>query len=137
MKVNIRVPPKSPIASLVAKELTQMAIQLERRLPRLLGYLDRVDGAWEAYKRATWLQAPLAVVSFICRAAVWLHGGRWGRLVAAAFICAVVPFTFLVIMPSNQRLLAHDRDLSSAGTSERMLLSLVSTTAYLWLILRR
>jgi hypothetical protein len=40
-----------------------------------------------SYKRATWLQAPLAVVSLVCGVAVWLLGAgsgwlvvRWGRL---------------------------------------------------------
>ena len=101
-----------------------------------------------SYKRATWLQAPLAILSLLCGVAVWLLGGDWGWLVAAALIGAVVPFTFLIIMPTNHRLLAPDRDLSSLETREllvlwgrlhavRTLLGLASAVLYLWLILRR
>jgi hypothetical protein len=97
-----------------------------------------------SYKRATWLQAPLAIVSLLTGSAVWLCGGGVGWLAAAIFIGAVVPFTFLVIMPTNHKLLAPDRDLSSAETRQllvrwgqmhavRTLLSLVSTAIYLWL----
>lgn len=101
-----------------------------------------------SYKRATWLQAPLAILSLLCGVAVWFLGGDWGWLVAAALIGAVVPFTFLIIMPTNHRLLAPDRDLSSLETREllvlwgrlhavRTLLGLASAVLYLWLILRR
>ena len=59
---------------------------------------------------------------------------------------AVVPFTFLFIMPTNHRLLAPDRDLSSSETGEllvrwgrlhavRTLLSLAGAMVYLWLML--
>jgi Domain of unknown function (DUF1772) len=36
----------------------------------------------------------------------------------ATFIGAVIPFTFIVIMPTNQKLLAPERDISSIETSE-------------------
>jgi hypothetical protein len=97
-----------------------------------------------SYKRATWLQAPLAIVSLLTGTAVWLWGGGIGWLVAAIFIGAVVPFTFIVIMPTNHKLLAPDRDLSSDQTREllvrwgnlhavRTILSLASTVTYLWM----
>jgi len=69
-----------------------------------------------SYKRATWLQAPLAVLSFGAGTAVWLLGGATGWLLAASLIGAVVPFTLIVIMPTNNKLLATGRDLSSADT---------------------
>ena len=71
-----------------------------------------------SYKRATWLQAPLAVASLVCGAAVWLLGGAVGWLVAALLTGAVVPFTFVIIMPTNHKLLTPSRDLSSAETRE-------------------
>jgi Domain of unknown function (DUF1772) len=97
-----------------------------------------------SYKRATRLQAPLAIVSLLTGAAVWLCGGGIGWLVSAIFIGAVVPFTFIVIMPTNHKLLAPDRDLSSNETREllerwgnlhavRTILSLASTVTYLWM----
>jgi anthrone oxygenase-like protein len=101
-----------------------------------------------SYKRATWLQAPLAILSLLCGVAVWLLAGGWGWLLAALLVGAVVPFTFVVIMPTNHLLLAPDRDLSSSETREllvrwgrlhavRTLLSLAGAMTYLWLILRR
>jgi uncharacterized membrane protein len=101
-----------------------------------------------SYKRATWLQAPLAILSLLCGVAVWLLGGGWGWLVAAVLVGAVVPVTFVIIMPTNHRLLAPDRDLSSSETREllvrwgrlhavRTLLSLAGAMIYLWLTLRR
>ena len=98
-----------------------------------------------SYKRATWLQAPLAMLSLLCGVAVWLLGGGRGWLVAAVLVGAVVPFTLLVIMPTTHRLLAPDRDLSSSETREllirwgrlhavRTLLGLAAAVGYLWLI---
>jgi hypothetical protein len=97
-----------------------------------------------SYKRATWLQAPLAMVSLLTGATVWLFGGGIGWLVAAIFIGAVVPFTLVVIMPTNHKLLEPGRDLSSKETKEllvrwgylhavRTVLSLASTVTYLWM----
>ena len=69
-----------------------------------------------SYHRATWLQAPLAVVSFMTGAGAWLLGGGILWLIAALCIGAVVPFTFVAIMPTNQQLLAAERDLGSPET---------------------
>jgi hypothetical protein len=46
----------------------------------------------------------------------WFLGGGFLWLVAALFIGAVVPITFIVIMPTNRQLLAAQRDLGSAET---------------------
>src|SRR5215468_2701337 len=71
-----------------------------------------------SYKRATFVQAPLALISFACGALAWLLGASIWWLVAALLIGAVVPFTFIVVMPTNHRLLAPDRDLSSIETRQ-------------------
>jgi anthrone oxygenase-like protein len=99
-----------------------------------------------SYKRATWMQAPLALVSFGAGVAAWYLGAGRGWLVAALLIGAVVPVTFLVIMPTNHMLLASGRDLSSPETHALLLrwaklhairtwLSLLSSGLYMWLIL--
>lgn len=99
-----------------------------------------------SYKRATWLQAPLAIISLLCGVLVWLQGGHIGWLVAALFIGASVPLTLIIIMPTNQKLLATGRDLSSIGTRQllvrwgrlhaiRTALSFVATVIYLRLLL--
>jgi hypothetical protein len=98
-----------------------------------------------SYKRATWLQAPLALVSLLCGATVWFQGSGLGWLVAALITGSVVPFTFAVIMPTNHQLLAPDRNTASAETHQllvrwgrlhavRTVLSLVGTVIYLWLL---
>ena len=73
-----------------------------------------------SYQRATWMQAPLAVLAFVAGGAAWLLGAGVAWLIAALLIGAVVPFTLFVIMPTNHELLAPGRDLGSSET--RMLL---------------
>ena len=69
-----------------------------------------------SYKRATLMQASLAIVGFLFGIAVWLAGGGIMWLVGALFIGSVVPFTLIVIMPTNHRLLETGRDLGSRET---------------------
>jgi hypothetical protein len=71
-----------------------------------------------SYKRATLMQAPLAVVSFLAGIAVWLMGESIPWLVAAILIGSVVPFTLTVIMQTNRKLLAAGRDLGSRETRD-------------------
>jgi Domain of unknown function (DUF1772) len=73
--------------------------------------------------------------------------GSWVRardvLVAAPLIGVVVPFTFIVVMPTNHALLAPGRDLDAAETrmllkrrghshAVRTVLSVASTALYFW-----
>ena len=101
-----------------------------------------------SYKRATWLQAPLALISCLSGVAAWLLGAGSGWLVAAALIGSVVPFTFIGVMPTNRKLLAPNRDLNSAETrvllerwarlhAVRTALSLAATIIYIWLTQQR
>jgi Domain of unknown function (DUF1772) len=69
-----------------------------------------------SYKKATAMQAPLAVLSFFAGVGAWLLGGGMLWLIGAVLIGLVVPFTFIAVMPTNNRLLAPGRDLSSAET---------------------
>jgi hypothetical protein len=98
-----------------------------------------------SYKRATLLQAPLALVSFFSGLGVWLMGANRWWLVAGLLIVAVVPFTFVAIMPTNHKLLEPSRDLGSADTRHllekwgklhavRTVLSLMASVIYLWLL---
>src|ERR1700679_2258182 len=72
------------------------------------------------YPRATWLQRPLSLLSVVAGLGSWLLGGGFGWAIAALLIGAVVPFTFIGIMPTNRALLAPGRGL--AGTEARALL---------------
>jgi hypothetical protein len=69
-----------------------------------------------SYKRATLMQAPLAILSCVSGAAAWYFGGGTAWLVAALLIGAVVPYTLIAIKPTNDRLLAPGRDLASQDT---------------------
>jgi len=100
-----------------------------------------------SYRRATWLQAPLALLGSAAGLAAWLLGASVVWLAAAVLIGAVVPFTFLAIMRINNKLLAPGRDLSSPETralletwgklhAVRTALSLVATVLCIWLLVR-
>ena len=99
-----------------------------------------------SYKRATWMQAPLALLGLVAGGAAWLMGGGVAWLVAGLLIGAVVPFTFIVVMPTNHKLLAPGRDLGSSETrallekwgklhAVRTALSLLATLLCIWLLL--
>lgn len=99
-----------------------------------------------SYRRATLMQAPLAIVSFLSGLAAWLLGASAIWLIGAVLIGAVVPFTFLGIMPTNRQLLAPGRDLGSEETrqllqkwgalhSVRTALSVVALLLMLWQLL--
>ena len=69
-----------------------------------------------SYRRATIMQAPLAVLSCVAGIVAWWLGGLAIWLVGAVCIGSVVPFTLIVIKPINARLMTQERDLASAET---------------------
>ncbi|WP_341870842.1 DUF1772 domain-containing protein [Halomonas alkaliantarctica] len=98
-----------------------------------------------SYERATLMQASLAIVGLFAGVTVWLLGGGAMWLIGALFIGAVVPFTFIVIMPTNNELLAPGRDLSTTETrgllekwgklhGVRSALSLIASVIYVALL---
>jgi uncharacterized membrane protein len=100
-----------------------------------------------SYKRATVMQASLAIVSFLAGVLAWLLGGGIVWLVGAVLIGLVVPFTFIAVMPTNHQLLAPGRDLASVETralleewgrlhAVRSALSLVASVVYMVLLFR-
>ncbi len=99
-----------------------------------------------SYKRATIMQASLAILSFLAGVTAWLLGGCIFWLTGAMVIGLVVPFTFMAIMPTNHQLLEPGRDLASTETRKllekwgrlhavRSILSLVASVIYLSLLL--
>ena len=70
-----------------------------------------------SYKRATVMQASLAVIAGVCGLLRGALGGGVLWMSAATLILSVVPFTLIVIYPTNTRLLdSHlDRALAPGG----------------------
>jgi len=66
-----------------------------------------------SYRRATWMQAPLALVGFVSAVIAWLAGASVAWLIGGVLLGLVVPVTLVVIMPTNQRLLSADLDKQS------------------------
>ncbi|MFM5954963.1 MAG: DUF1772 domain-containing protein [Novosphingobium sp.] len=67
-----------------------------------------------SYKRGFAMQASLAVVGGLAAIAQWYVGGGALWLAGGLILLANWPFTMLVIMPVNKRLLASD-DLSDSA----------------------
>lgn len=73
-----------------------------------------------AYKRGTAMQAPLAIIGFLLGLLAWWQTGVWQWLVGALLLIANWPYTLLIIMPTNKRLLAISQ--SQVGDDGRKLL---------------
>jgi hypothetical protein len=67
-----------------------------------------------SYRRATVMQASLAVLGLVAGLGAWLRGGPLAWLVGGLLLGAVVPFTLIGIFPTNRRLLARDLDPASS-----------------------
>jgi hypothetical protein len=73
-----------------------------------------------SYRRATVLQAACAAVGLLASFAAWLAGSGFWWLVAGVLLGSVIPFTLIVILPTNKRLLSPELDRRSAE-AERLL----------------
>ena len=71
-----------------------------------------------SYNKASVMQAALAMISSIASVAVWFLGGSALWLVGAAFIFFVIPFTLIVIMPTNKQLKSATLDKSAQSTQQ-------------------
>lgn len=98
-----------------------------------------------SYRRATIMQASLALLGTMMAVAAWLSGAGIVWLVASALIGAVVPFTLVVMWPTNKSL--ENVRLDTSAEQARGLLqrwghlhavrSGLSVTALLLMILAR
>ena len=97
-----------------------------------------------SYKRATLMQAPLALIGLVSGILAGVLGAGTGWVGGALLLGSVVPITFIIIMPTNHKLLEPGRDLASAETrslinhwgrlhSIRTGLSLLSFGLFCWL----
>ena len=67
-----------------------------------------------SYRRGAVMQASLAVVGLLASIAAWWQADRAELLIGGLLLGSVVPFTLVVIFPTNHRLLAPDLDPDSA-----------------------
>ena len=101
-----------------------------------------------SYRRATLMQAPLALVGGLAALASWLAGAGRGWLIGGLLLVSVVPFTLVVIMPTNRALSAPGaaQDLPRANAllrrwnrlhAVRSVLSSAAFVLFVWLLLTR
>jgi hypothetical protein len=99
---------------------------------------------WQAsYPRASLMQASLALVSALLGIAAFWSSGDWRWLLGAVLIFANVPYTLLVILPTNKSLQAAASPAAGGGTRRtietwarlhlvRDALGILAIAAYLW-----
>ena len=73
-----------------------------------------------SYRRGTIMQAALAAAGLLSSIAAWLAGATFWWLIAGLLLGSAIPFTLVVILPINKRLLDPVLDKRSTET-ERLL----------------
>jgi uncharacterized membrane protein len=100
-----------------------------------------------SYRRATFMQAPLAIVAGVSGLARGVLGGELLWIWAALLILSVIPFTLVVISPTNHQLLDPRRNRGSDETSRllstwarlhfvRSVVSVAASILYSWAAIR-
>jgi uncharacterized membrane protein len=72
-----------------------------------------------SYHRATIMQASLAGIGFLAAVVVWVTKGSFWWLAGGIILVAVIPFTLIVILPTNKKLL--DRSLNNSEVASALL----------------
>lgn len=96
-----------------------------------------------SYMRGFAMQASLAIVGFLFGILAWWTAGGIGWIIGALLMIANWPFTLLVIMPTNNKLMAIEPDLADPNSramiekwgglhAVRSLLGLAATISFLW-----
>jgi len=94
------------------------------------------------------MQTTLAALGFLSSIAAWLGGGTFWWLLGGLMLGAVVPFTLMVILPTNKQLLSPTLDKQSARTKQllerwgalhavRSVLSAVAFLLFVYLVIFR
>ena len=65
------------------------------------------------YKRPTMVQVPLALIGSLSAFIAWRLEGRAAWLVGGLLLLLVIPFTIVVILPTNKQLESQELDLRS------------------------
>src|ERR671910_2229898 len=100
-----------------------------------------------SYKRATVTQVSLAIAGFLSTLVAWRSRSDTRWLIGGGLLVSVIPFTALVILPTNKKLLdpatANDLDLAEKLLTKwgrlhavRSVLSLASLLMFLLLLVK-
>jgi hypothetical protein len=100
-----------------------------------------------SYRRAAVMQVALAAIGFLSATAAWLRGASVSWLLGGIILVAVIPFTLIIIFPTNKKLLDSSLDKSSELASAlllrwgrlhalRSILSLISFIIFIILLVR-
>jgi hypothetical protein len=71
-----------------------------------------------SYRRASVMQAILAGLGLVASLAAWLAGATVWWFAAGALLGSVIPFTLIVILPTNKQLLSPTLDRRSAQAGQ-------------------
>jgi hypothetical protein len=71
-----------------------------------------------SYRRAAVMQASLSALGFVFSVIAWLTSTNIWWVVGGALLVLVIPFTLLVIMPTNRQLLSSGLDKKSSHTND-------------------
>jgi hypothetical protein len=99
-----------------------------------------------SYRRATTMQATLAAVGLISSIAAWLAGASLLWVVGGVALGSVIPFTVILILPTNKLLLSSTLDKHSGQTGKllgrwammhavRSVLSVLALLLFLYLLI--
>jgi uncharacterized membrane protein len=99
-----------------------------------------------SYRRATVLQVTLAALGLLSSLVAWLSGATFWWLVVGLMLSSVIPFTLVVILPTNWQLISPALDRRSANASRllsrwalfhavRTVISSLALTLFLYLLI--
>ena len=111
------------LALLVAALFTGAAVYVnvvEQPARLRLGHNALLTEWKPSYKRGFAMQAPLAVIGCLLGLLAWWQTEHWLWIIGALLLVANWPYTLLVIMPVNRKLMATE--LSKAGRETRNLI---------------
>lgn len=74
-----------------------------------------------SYRRAAVMQVMLGALGFLSAAAAWLMGSSFLWLAGGIVLLSVIPFTLIVILPTNKQLLDSSLDKTSEQASKLLI----------------